>query len=75
MWGTPTAGSAAIAWRRAMRHSRGVVALFCSLLLGLALVAAARPDPGRGSDAGGRRAGAAPLVGFIRTAPDLGKRW
>jgi hypothetical protein len=58
-----------------MRHSRGVVALFCSLLVGLALVAAARPDPGRGSDAGGRQASAASLVAVIDTGPDLGKRW
>ena len=75
MWGTLTAGQAATAWRRAMRHSRGVVALICSVLLGLVLIAAARPDPGRGSDAGGRRAGAASLVAAIDTAPDLGKRW
>lgn len=58
-----------------MRRSRGVVALFCSVLLGLALVAAAGPDPGRGSEVGGRRVGAAPRVAVIDTAPDLGKRW
>ena len=70
MWGTLTAGPAATAWRRAMRHARGVVALVCSVLLGLALVAAHRPGPA----AGARSIGAAPLAAAVGTA-DLGKRW
>jgi hypothetical protein len=57
-----------------MRHALGVVALVCSVLLGLALIAADRPDPGRGQAAGGRWIGAAPLAGAL-AAPHLGKRW
>ena len=58
-----------------MRHARGVVALVCSVLLGLALVAAARSDPGRGLVAGARSVEGAPLAAALDTAPDLGKRW
>jgi hypothetical protein len=58
-----------------MRNSRGVVALVCSLLLGLALVAAATPDPGPGSDPGARGVRVAPLVAALDTAPAVGKRW
>ncbi len=58
-----------------MRHSRGVVALVCSVLLGLVLIAAATPDPGRGSGVGERSVGTAPLVALIDTAPGVGKRW
>jgi hypothetical protein len=57
-----------------MRHARGLVALLSSLLLALALIAAAQPSTGSAPDRGTHRALAA--VSRPGTpAPLVGKRW
>jgi hypothetical protein len=57
-----------------MRRARGLVALLSSVLLGLALLAAAQPSAGRAPDSGTYRALAA-QSGPGTLVPLLGKRW
>jgi hypothetical protein len=58
-----------------MRCARGVLALICSGLLGLALIAVAQPGAGPALDLGKRWAAAAPSGNARVVVLDLGKRW
>jgi len=58
-----------------MRRAPGVLALHSSVLLGLALVAAAQPGARSAPDVGGRLAAAAPAATGSAPAPLVAKRW
>jgi hypothetical protein len=57
-----------------MRHAPGAAALIRSVLLGLVLVAAAQPGPGRAPDPGTHWAGDSATTAHV-VRPLLGKRW
>ena len=58
-----------------MRHAPGALALLRSLLLGLALIAAAQPGAGPATLLGKRWAAAAPSGSVRAPGTFLGKRW
>ena len=58
-----------------MRCHPGAAALLRSIVLGVVLVAVARPGTGPSQDPGGRPAAAPSSAAALVPAPLLGKRW